>query len=525
MTKSNNTISRSFAARFTLLGPGLLLLGCPEAPPDIDPGPGTGSDGIDISDSDTNSNNDASTTETEDGADADETDDGETSSGPSPKPPPDPDASANLFSHDYLPVYRVTMQGANWPEAWDHLMTQISPDSKCDARPFSEADVAFENPWSGETEFYDDVGFRIRGHDLPEQILAQPDERYGFKMSFVRYTPGRRFHGHKRINFLSSERDDTLMKQCLVYELLRDFNIPAPRCNFAGVYVNDDYVGVFAHVEERDDRSYAKNRFPDDPDGSLYEFGDCWGDEEDALADLGPDLEPYLDTYQLEAGTDEVDMLSDLIPFMHCASAPDQDFVPCIEDHIHLDEWHRAMAAHFAISDMDGWAPSSANFLLYHYGPEDTPRRFVIFPWDVDRAFKDDCYKNDDEGNNHTGPCHILGRIWEDGASPELVNRLREPPFRSEFCAAAEAFVEQYFNPEAVSSRVSDLRQRPRLAAKPFEGLAAPSLNDLIKADPLWDYERFVDGVEEITGDKVPDRHAALLDQIAECELSPLVDN
>src|SRR5690606_6555379 len=132
---------------------------------------------------------------------------------------------------------------------------------------------------------------------------------------------------------------------------------------------------------------------------------------------------------------------------------PEQQFINCIGDHVHLDEWHRAMAANFVIPEMDGWAPSGDNFLLYHYGPNGTPSRFVVFPWDVDRAFKDDCYKNDD-GGNHSGPCHILGRSWEDGESPELVNRLREPPFRLNFCEAVQAFVDQHYNPEAMATRL-----------------------------------------------------------------------
>ncbi|WP_181234037.1 CotH kinase family protein [Enhygromyxa salina] len=441
-----------------------------------------------------------------------------------PELPSESDAE-NLFSHDYLPVYRITMHGADWPEAWDYLLDQLDPDDKCAKRPFIEADVAFENPWTGEVEHHEQVGFRVRGHDLPDKILSEPDERFGFKMSFVEYVPGRRFYSQRRLNFLSSERDDTLMRQCLVYDMMRDFEIPTARCNFASVYVNGDYVGVFAHVEERDDGSYVKNRFPDDPKGSLYEFGDCWGDEENVLVDLGPDVGPYAETYQLEAGTVDTDILTDLIPFSHCASAPHQEFVGCIEAHIQLDEWHRAMASILSIPEMDGWAASSSNFLLYNYGPKGEPRRFVVFPWDVDRAFKDTCEENDDEDGNLSGPCHILGQSWEDGTSPVLVDRLREPPFRAGFCAAVQAFVDQHYNPEAITARVTDLRTRPRLAAKPFEGVTTPSMEYLVQHDPLWDHARFMDGVHDLVEVRAPARYAALLDQLIECEVSPLVAN
>lgn len=525
--KLQGSIILSLVAPLALVGHTWLLFGCSDATVQGQ-GPGTtGSDGTSTSDHEpaSESSSDAGTGgDGDSGADTESSSEDGTSGDPDPSP--DPDVPAKLFSHDYLPVYRITVpQASNWAEAWEFLMTQLDPVEKCAERPFVETTVAFENPWTGETEHYEQVGFRIRGHDLPAQILALPDERFGFKMSFSTFMPGRKFHGHKRVNFLSSERDDTLMRQCLTYEVMRDFDIPAARCNFASVYVNDDYVGVFAHVEERDDGTYATNRFPDDPSGSLYEFGDCWGDDEDVFIDLGPDVEPYLDTYQLEAGTTEVDVSSNLIPFLQCAGASEQAFIACIEEHIDIDEWHRAMAAHFALPDMDGWAPSSGTFLLYHYGPQGAPRRFVIFPWDVDRAFKDDCYKNDGAGDNHTGPCHILGYVWEEGISTELVNRLREPPFRSGYCAAAQAFVDQHFNPTAMAARMHELRTQPRLAATPFEGLAAPSLEDLIERDPLWDLARFEDEYGDMIDDRVPDRHAALLDQLLECEMLPLIAN
>ena len=519
-TMTQGTITHSRAVFLALVGQCWLLFSCSGAPPEGGAPAADDSDSISAS----GSGSDGSTVgESDSGASTDGGTDGNISGGSGGSP--DPDGSAKLFSHEYLPVYRITMQGSNWSEAWDVLLDQLDPNDKCAERPFIEATVEFENPWTGETEHYEQVGFRIRGHDLPQQILAQPDERFGFKMSFATFMPGRRFHGHKLLNFQSSEHDDTLMKQCLTYEIMRDFDIPAARCNFASVYVNDDYVGVFGHVEERDDGSYPKNRFPDDPSGSLYEFGDCWGDNEDVLTDLGPDIESYVDTYQLAAGTNEADLSSNLIPFLQCASMPDPDFVDCIDDHIDIDEWHRAMAAHFVLSDMDGWAPSSSNFLLYHYGPQGKPRRFVVFPWDVDRVFKDDCNNNDGDGNNHTGPCHILGYAWEDGISPELVNRLREPPFRSGYCAAAQAFIDQQYTLEAMATRMNELRTQPRHAAKPFEGLAEPSLEDLIEHDPLWDLARFADEFDEMLASKVPDRHAALLEQLVECEMSPLIEN
>jgi hypothetical protein len=525
--KRQGSINLSLVAPLALVGHAYLLFGCSDATVQGQASGTTHSDGTVTGDHEApgEPSSDAGTGgDGDSGADTDGGSDDGTSGGPDPSA--EADAPAKLFAHDYLPVYRVTMlQGSNWTEAWEFLLTQLDPDEKCAERPFIETSVAFENPWTGETEHYEQVGFRIRGHDLPEMILAQPDERFGFKMSFSTFMPGRKFHGHKRINFLSSERDDTLMRQCLTYELMRDFDIPTARCNFASVYVNDDYVGVFAHVEERDDGTYPKNRFPDDPSGSLYEFGDCWGDDEDALADLGPNDGPYIDTYQLEAGTTAADISSNLIPFLQCANAAEPDFIACIAEHIDIDEWHRAMAAHFAIPDMDGWAPSSSNFLLYHYGPQGAARRFVIFPWDVDRAFKDDCDKNDGDGNNHTGPCHILGYVWEDGSSTELVNRLREPPFRSDYCAATQAFVDQHFNPAAMATRMHELRTQPRLAATPFDGLAAPSLQDLIERDPLWDLARFEDGYDEMLDTNVPNRHAALLDQLSECEMSPLIEN
>jgi len=467
----------------------------------------------------------------------------------------DPDAGAPdlgelteaeaLFAEEYLPVYRVTMGGGDWAGAWDELVAAVPPGA-CDVREFLAVDLDFENPWTGKTETYEEVGFRIRGHDTvatgdcsestticPD--LSQETERYGFKISFVHpmgtgFTKdhaGRRFHDHRRINLLSSEGDDSLLKQCLAYGLLRDFDVPTPWCNHALLYVNDDFVGVFQHVQERDDGGYPDNRFADDPDGSMYEVADCMNNEA-PLEYIDGNPTSYEAEYQLLAGTTPEDMSADLIPFLQCAADADQAaFVACIGEHIDVVEWQHAIGAALALPDMDGWAASGSSFVFYHYGPGGGARRFVVFPWDMDRAFKDDCDENDaDPDNEGTGKCHILsnGRLGED-VSPELVNRLREPPFRDDYCGAVEVFVNTLFNPDDMGTRVDHLRTVPRRAAKPFEGMDAPSLDEIFgtDTDPLFDYDTWSGEVDDLMTERFVPRKAALDDQLSTCMTDALV--
>ena len=63
--------------------------------------------------------------------------------------------------------------------------------------------------------------------------------------------------------------DPSKLRERLGYSLFREMDIVAPRAVHARVYINGEYHGLFAAVEQVDGR-FTANRFPNDGDGNLY---------------------------------------------------------------------------------------------------------------------------------------------------------------------------------------------------------------------------------------------------------------
>ena len=226
-----------------------------------------------------------------------------------------------LWDPDHPPVFRLTFASDDW-EAQLQAAIDGLDDIQCDDRIYLQADLVFDNPETGESETWDQVGVRYRGHSA---LTTGTDENswIGIKISFEEFVPGRDFYGVEKINLMGSEGDSSLLREHFALELLRDAGVPAPRSTWALLYVNGVYQGIFPHTEEPDDQVYLDNRF-DDPSGNLYKVSGYCGPTAN-FEYWGEDTHAYVETYVPDAGTDEEDLADDLIPLLRCTTEATDD--------------------------------------------------------------------------------------------------------------------------------------------------------------------------------------------------------
>ena len=55
-------------------------------------------------------------------------------------------------------------------------------------------------------------------------------------------------------------KSKTITRSKLGWDILRNFEVPAPRCNHIELYLNNQYVGVYANVEQIDEE-FVESRF------------------------------------------------------------------------------------------------------------------------------------------------------------------------------------------------------------------------------------------------------------------------
>jgi hypothetical protein len=253
----------------------------------------------------------------------------------------------------------------------------LIPTDQCADRPFLEATVAYENPATGETETYDRVGVRYRGHSA-----LTAGQRFGFKLSFNEYDPQAGFHDLHNLNLMGTEGDFSLMRERLAQALEREAGVPAPRVVHAELYVNGEYQGVFTFPEEPDDDPYLDHHFADQSGGLYKVDGYCGGTGD--FVSYGADPTTYTDRYEPKADT-PIDQLGvDLFPLFACVAKSDAELATCLRELVDVDEWITEIALDMVMPDVDGFPGAGQNFMLYR---DPTAGRFVVYPWDKDEAF------------------------------------------------------------------------------------------------------------------------------------------
>ncbi|MEN9786277.1 MAG: hypothetical protein RLZZ299_1541 [Pseudomonadota bacterium] len=356
-------------------------------------------------------------------------------------------ASDALYPPEVMPAYRLEFEDDDWQDA---LEAGFDPRA-CEDKPVLPARLTYENPVSGEDEVFERVGVRHRGHNIYQDDGI---ERAGFKIVMDAYTEDLELHGKSHINLLGTEGDPTLLRERLATELMREADVPAPRVTHARLWIDGTFQGVFPNSEEADDRAFLRDTFGDE-DGSTYKVKGYCGSRAE-LAWLGSDTTAYVDTYQPKAGTDEADMASDLLPFLQCASEPDDAaFRACLPTWIDVDAWLAEIALDMILPDVDGMASAGQNFLLHRRAADD---RFVVIPWDKDQAFRPDLARDG------TASLFALEPAWLVGSTPALVRRIRGV-FRAEYCARAAGMVDLH-DPAVTVPRIDALEDMMRDAVR-----------------------------------------------------------
>ncbi len=230
----------------------------------------------------------------------------------------------------------------------------------------------------GET--FRNVGIRPKGNTSLSTIARRSDcDRYSFKLEFDQYVDGQLCFGLDKLVLNNSLGDATDMKEAFAYDMFRFLGADASLYNYAEIYVNGEYWGVYLALEAVEESFMLRNYGVDygymyKPDflgsggtgsalnyseasGELDNFTAVWNmavndssttDHERALAALkgiyaGEDLERYMDA----------------------------------------DNLLLYMAAHNFIVNDDSMSGSMAhNYYLYEQGG-----RLNMIPWDYNFAF------------------------------------------------------------------------------------------------------------------------------------------
>lgn len=272
------------------------------------------------------------------------------------------------FSNHAFPVDRVVEVGITMPpEDWEACRNQTRSvwdtfGGDCLGQPFESPFSWFTGAVTMDGVEYAEVGIKKKGF-LGSLDTVKP----GLKVRFDKYEPGASFHDLHKIALNNAPQDPTMLHTCLAYTVFARAGLPAPRCGFAHVTVNEEDLGIYALVEPIDDEFVAR-RFPGEV-GSLYEG---------TISDF---RDEWMDTFEGE--TDAADG-TDLVAVKDALSEADDDVIPAIEAVIDLDAYYDFWAAEALVGHWDGYAGNTNNFYVYR---APATGRIHFLPWGVDSAF------------------------------------------------------------------------------------------------------------------------------------------
>ena len=305
--------------------------------------------------------------------------------------------------------------------------------------------------WGKQT--LDNVGVRYKGNSS-----SKPRQRHkrSFLIKFNEFKKGRTFLGLKRVALDNGVQFGSLFSEQLITGILHKLEITASRCNFAKLFLNDRFHGVYVNVE-RIDSVFLKTHFAD-ASGALYKVDE---------GGPGGDLRPFpprprgnnqrwhaFEPKSKSARADARDVLELISKINH---TPPPDFATILQDSIDVDAFLQTMAVMLfagAFDQLTGWNPH--NYYLYHEPKAD---RWHYLPWDLDVGFADNAFRR----------LPVIAG-W-NAAWPRLLVRYR---------CLADRILEDHFHPKVLLPRIDALYERVRddLADDPFPHRRATNPED-----------------------------------------------
>lgn len=149
-----------------------------------------------------------------------------------------------LFDTDQPLTVNILMDESDWQEMLNNAAEE----------EYYTCDVEI----NGET-FYR-VGIRPKGNTSLSSIASDPTtDRYSFKLEFDQYVDGQTCYGLDKLVLNNNYADATGMKEALVYDMYQFLRTDASLYNYAAIYINGQYWGVYLALEAVEDSFLLRN--------------------------------------------------------------------------------------------------------------------------------------------------------------------------------------------------------------------------------------------------------------------------
>jgi hypothetical protein len=259
------------------------------------------------------------------------------------------------------------------------------------------------------------------------------------------------YQGFRTIKLSNVKNDPSFLREVLSYEIARKYMV-ASQSNYAKVYVNDNYLGLYVSSESinsdfQSDYLYSDNdntRFKCNPE-SVFEGNGS------SLEYLGNDSSAYYDFYEIKTDYS----WQDLIDFTYTIENSPEN----IESILNVDRAIWMLAFNNLLVNLDSY---SGPFRQNYYLIKDDFNIINPIVWDLNESFGGFAMLNEGGGGGPPGQTNLSEvdlflRESEDGW-PLLNLILNDPTYRRMYVAHLKTMLSENFSNDLYATRALELQ-------------------------------------------------------------------
>ncbi len=321
-----------------------------------------------------------------------------------------------------------------------------------------EFPATFRFESSGLTQTIQNVGFRLRGN------TSLSAAKKSFKISFNTFIEGARWQGLEKINLNGSHNDPTRLRTKLCWDMLRKAELPSARTSMVQLYINNQNMGLYTHVEHIDE-TFIERVFANPYPGNLYKC--LYPADLDYISSNPNDYKLEFNgrrAYELKTNI-YADNYSDLAAFIGILNQTPIEDLPCqLEPVFKVDQYLKQAAFDVLVGNWDGYIFNKNNYYLYN---NRNTGQFEFIHYDLDNTLGIDWVNQDWTERS------IYSWASNSQQRPLYKRLLQVPEYRNRFSYYLNELMQQVFHTDSLRSAINQLQElvAPVVAQDPFHGL------------------------------------------------------
>lgn len=349
-------------------------------------------------------------------------------------------SAQNFYNTSTIQEIRLTFSQPNWHE----LLTNLK----------KEGNDRIVAKISINGEVFDSVGVRYKGNSSFK--AAEKKKPFNIKLDHILKKQNYQDYGTLKLSNVF--RDPSFVREVLAYEIARKY-MPAPKSNFAKVYVNSQYHGLYTNVQSIDNHfldihfgdSKKQPFFKCNTDKEKVKVSNCKTLKGATLEHIGDNPKCYEIKYQLKSKSEND--WEQLMEFIYTLNHEPEKIASILD----IDAALKYFAFNNVVVNLDSYSGLfSHNYYLF----QDGSGQFHPLIWDLNMAFG---------GFNHSGIKNSLPLygmqtlnpfLHENNPQRPLIHQLlQNPAYRQQYQSFIKTILAENFTNGWYAERAKELQR------------------------------------------------------------------